>query len=76
MKIRYLLCPGYVFSKFDGDRHFISAEKLKDLYGVDWPDCDVLKPGINLNKYKYIYLFPRYDGNYCKMPKLSTRIPQ
>jgi len=36
---RYVLHPGYVYSKNDGDRHFIGGPRLAQLYGVDIRDC-------------------------------------
>ena len=38
-KPRYLVCPGHVISKTDGDRHYISAQQLIQLYGVRRQDC-------------------------------------
>ncbi len=71
MRPRYLLCPGYILSKYDGDTHFISAGQLKSLYGVHWQDCDIEKREIDHNRYRYIRLFPRYDGDYTKLPRLK-----
>lgn len=70
--VRYLLCPGYIISKNDGDRHYISAGQLKQLYKVNWEDCDIEKQGLQLSRYNYIRLFPRYDGNYTDYPKLEV----
>ncbi len=38
-KIKYLVFPGYVVSKNDGDMHFISARQLIRLYGVQVDQC-------------------------------------
>lgn len=61
---RYVLHPGWVYSKNDGDRHFIGGPRLARLYGVDIRQCvfgDVPQyselPGD-------IHLRPRRDGNY------------
>ena len=61
---RYVLHPGWVFSKTDGDKHFIGGPRLARLYGVDIRECvfgDVLDykelPGD-------IHLAPSYSGNY------------
>jgi hypothetical protein len=32
---RIIICPGYVRSKYDAEEHFISAEQLAGLYGVN-----------------------------------------
>ena len=34
MSRKYVLCPGYVRSQFDGDEHYINERQLADLYGV------------------------------------------
>lgn len=63
---KYLLIAGNVYSKTDGDRHWISAPQLARLYGVDPKECvfaDELRPetwqGTNLR-----ILRPRFDGDY------------
>lgn len=38
---RYLVRPGWVTSKNDGKRHFICADRLIELYGVDSEECVV-----------------------------------
>lgn len=37
--MRYVLHPGYVTSKNDGDQHFIGGPRLAQLYGVDIRQC-------------------------------------
>ena len=39
MSRKYVLCPGYVRSQFDGDEHYINERQLADLYGVKLEDC-------------------------------------
>lgn len=39
---KYLLWPGYVKSKVDGDEHFIGAARLAQLHGVDLRECLVV----------------------------------
>lgn len=62
----YVLCPGEVMSKNDGQVHFVSARRLADLYGVDYRKCKVSRP--NEPGYRDqpgdIFLHPRYDGDY------------
>ena len=63
---KYMLHPGWVESKTDGDRHHISAQRLVDLYGVSWDEC-VIYSGHNPGMKEwagFIHLRPRYDGNY------------
>ena len=65
MSKKYLVKAGWMTSKTDGDRHFISAKKLMDLYRVNPRECVIFS-----DKFKYlddvdlIVLTPRYDGNY------------
>jgi len=67
--IKYIVWPGYIISKNDGDRHYISAEQLVSLYGVSIRECIVINGpeeryklrGINRD---LINLFPRADGKY------------
>lgn len=67
---KYVLHPGYVFSRIDNDKHYISSDKLKKLYNVDQAECVEFIP---LRPYpdqdKMIHLYPRYDGNYSDMGK-------
>ena len=65
--IRYLLCPGYVTSKHDGQDHFINAQQLARLYGVSLKECRILDPRYRERSEFYLgltYLRPRFDGNY------------
>ena len=39
MSRKYVLCPGYVRSQFDGQEHYVSERELADLYGVKLQDC-------------------------------------
>lgn len=65
----YVLHPGWVSGKFDGDRHYISAIRLAELYGVPIHKC-VIGPGTDLDVRQWIepvgavHLRPRHDGNY------------
>ena len=64
--MRYVLCPGWVKSKSDGDLHYITAPRLAQLYGVRVNDCAVWdsekpQPG---GRPEGIYLYPDYHGDY------------
>lgn len=67
MTKKYVIFPQYILSKNDGDKHFISAEKLMKLYNVNPKECIIWRdedfktgsPPKDL-----IWLKPRYDGNY------------
>lgn len=67
---KYLLFPGYVRSKVDGDEHFIGAVQLAQLHGVDLRECVVVPwgqeesvlAGRDCSKLKV--LRPSYHGTY------------
>lgn len=44
MTARYLLCPGNVRSRRDGQAHYVPAMQLATLYSVPFADCVIL-PG-------------------------------
>jgi hypothetical protein len=58
---RYVLFPGWIRSKNDGDWHYITDKMLVNLYGVDPRECAVESddnpPGL-------IALYPRVSGDY------------
>ena len=62
--------PGYIRSRNDGDRHYINAKALVDLYQVKGKECITYVPG-RMDPKKYaslIKLYPRHDGRY-ELPK-------
>lgn len=71
--MRYVLFPGYVESKTDGQMHWISIHQLLHLYAipkgstVTWVSTDGT---VEYSKVKYvpeegdIACLPRYDGDY------------
>lgn len=63
---RYMLYPGTVSSKNDGDIHYIGASRLAQLYGVPLAECIVARH--NTEKppvwFKGVCLHPRYHGDY------------
>ena len=64
----YVLVPGHIISKSDGDRHYVTARQLQQLYGVDPADCIEAPTGPGANHWEppedAVYLRPRYDGDY------------
>lgn len=60
---RYVLCPGYIRSQFDGDEHYIGVTQLAHLYGVDYRKCTIVDDRF-IPKEGDIYLRPRYRGDY------------
>jgi hypothetical protein len=61
---KYAVYPGYIVSKNDHDRHYISFDELCRLYKVNPAECvnTAFSPGIRHES--LIKLEPRYDGNY------------
>lgn len=62
--IKYLVMPGNMPSKNDGDIHYISAQKLISLYGVNKNECVIAGERSSSYNNKLIILSPRYDGDY------------
>jgi hypothetical protein len=74
-KIKYLVLPGYIKSKYDSDIHYINANTLIRLYGVKESECLIKidnsdedyyarsgRTKVNSNGLKL--LVPLYNGNY------------
>ena len=80
---KYVLHPGPIRSKVDGDWHTITARQLAFLYGLRLEDCYVVPHvqytsiySISIPPYPgryedYIHLFPLFEGNY--MPTLVEK---
>lgn len=64
MKPRYVLHPGRVRSRNDGEQHFITASQLAMLYRISMDDCVVYQKGMPLDEPGSIHLFPRENGDY------------
>jgi hypothetical protein len=75
MKPKYVICPGMVTSKVDGQRHYVGPMKLMQLYGVDPSECEIYEPAswwvgsfyrmAEERQRRLPRLGPRYDGNYA-----------
>jgi len=61
---KYVLFPGYVRSRNDGDRHYIDAPKLAQLYGVRLGECVIANERGHSALLGLIELHPRSDGLY------------
>lgn len=64
---KYVVVPGFVVSKSDGQKHYIGIAQLIRLYGVPASECcpDHAPDGLSSeDKARLIYLRPQYDGNY------------
>lgn len=76
MTARYLLCPGLVRSRVDGDAHHVGAAQLVALYRVPASDCLVMPAQTPANHDarmalldrvragELVGLTPRPDGDY------------
>lgn len=69
--MKYVLHAGYVYSKNDGDRHWVSAIRLMGLYRLKGRDCvrieserDEREKLRGVNPDELIHLYPRPDGDY------------
>ena len=65
---KYLIIPGEVQSQYDGDIHYISAERLIRLYEVDPADCIIDTFNSTIDTTGLIRLRPRHNGDYT-LPK-------
>lgn len=80
--MRVILCPDFVTSRSDGDRHFISASRLARLYGVLPTDIvreyrgRPLMPLDQQQREGWVELWPRYDGKYYDIHKLDNFQPK
>ena len=67
---RYIVIPGYVKSKTDGDFHYISSDKLIRLFKVKPDECYLMnledyERRKHMNQLKDLkVLSPQYDGDY------------
>lgn len=65
----YVLHPGFVRSRSDGQEHYISAAQLASLYGVKARDC-LIYPADEIAQRLWrdlpgaLHLSPRGDGDY------------
>jgi hypothetical protein len=69
--LKFLICPGWVTSKNDGDRHYITAHQLMRLYMVRPEQCLIQGEAAELHiigrrfdTLKLIPLRPSYHGHY------------
>ena len=61
---KYMLCPGYIISKNDGQRHYISPADLVRLYGANPAECVIFGNVPESDHHKYIKLVPKRNGDY------------
>jgi hypothetical protein len=73
--VRYLLCPGEVTSRHDGQSHHVGVAQLAALYRVPMSECFVLPSPVpdyrarndllaRADRGELVALHPRFDGDY------------
>lgn len=66
--IKYLIKPGYVNSRSDGDEHYIGYAKLIQLYRVNPKECLMFEDEMRGYTAEFLdsltVLEPQYNGNY------------
>jgi hypothetical protein len=60
----YVLCPGYIISRTDGQMHHVGAAELKRLYGVRPEDRTIIAGRGYREVPGDVMLLPRNDGAY------------
>jgi len=67
IKAKYLLFPGHVISKNDGQEHFITASQLAHCYDISIRECITYREELRPNPRErddLIWLFPDWSGRY------------
>lgn len=67
MKKKYLLIGGEIYSKYDGELHYINAHKLCQLYNLNPIECIFAEANIPETWLGYdglIELYPMSNANY------------
>lgn len=72
LQLLWVLCPGHVKSKNDGQVHYVSEKQLRSLYDLkyldyvlpleEYEDRKHVRPG----EVYVVYLRPRYEGDYAE----------
>ena len=69
---KYIVHPGYIRSKNDGDRHYISYPRLCELYNVNPRDCFNAGDRDRFIGYQiddsHIHLYPQVDSKKYVIP--------
>lgn len=68
--IKYLVIGDWIRSENDGQRHYVNADRLVNLYGLDPKDCKKIesyKPmatrGLDFTNFRHV-LYPLHNGKY------------
>lgn len=62
--MKYIVHPGVVTSRTDGQRHFVSFNQLVSLYGVDVENCIFASDKTHKISADDVHLWPKYNGDY------------
>lgn len=71
---KYAVYPGFIHSKNDWDVHYIGAEQLMYLYGVNPRECVVIRSPedeYGLRDADLLTLVPKWGGNYDLVRKIE-----
>ena len=64
---KYLIFPGTIRSKRDGDEHYVTAHDIIYLYRVNHMECIIIRDKYDLrgiDQWEYIHLEPNWRGEY------------
>jgi hypothetical protein len=71
---RYVIHPGMVISRNDGQRHWISAEQLMRLYNVRPREC-IIGSALGMRDHDgLVHLYPRSKGDYWDENETSLEV--
>lgn len=84
MTPKYVICPGRVRSRTDGQEHYVGPMQLIRLYGVNPRECEVHEPTPSWTAWDFRVaeerqrglprLGPRFDGNYDLTNALAENV--
>ncbi len=67
MHVRFMIVPGWIFSRTDGDKHWVSADELMRLHRIHPGECVIFNEDIDVFRNHadpLITLSPSSDGKY------------
>lgn len=74
--ILYILHPGTVLSRVDGQIHYVTYSQLRELYGLENEKCQRAddRKSYDFTRTDTVHLYPRPDGHYlCPVPRPALR---
>lgn len=76
--IQYILFPGSITSRVDGQHKYVCSHQLARCYGVQLARCLIIEERDRLsfvNERKLPELWPRFDGDYRKADGSPNILP-